>query len=233
MSTLDLLCFGAHPDDVEIGMSGSIAKHTSQGFRVGICDLTLAELSSNGTVTERQHEAQQAAQILGVQERINLKFSDRGLHMNQEDIIGTIAQVIRQYKPTYVYVPYEEDRHPDHGEAARRVKEAVFNAGIRRYQYGDEKDEAHKVKQVFKYIINGTVKPDVLIDISSHVNQKRASLMAYQTQFSPQEGQVETRLNTGFIDVVLGRDQWFGKMKNVAYAEGFMVEEPLLLPSFE
>lgn len=222
---VDILCFGAHPDDVEIGMAGTIAKHVQQGHSVVICDLTKAELSSNGSVEEREQEAIQAAQILGV-ERINLGFPDRGLHVTEERV-RTIVQVLRTYQPSVVFLPYEDDRHPDHGQATRLVEEALFNAGI--VKYASNEQAAHRVWQVYYYFINGFTKPDLLVDISEHIHTKRAALLAYKSQFTKQEGTVETRLNTGFINVIEGREQLFGKMKQVAYAEGFILKDPILL----
>ncbi|MEH7899796.1 bacillithiol biosynthesis deacetylase BshB1, partial [Bacillus pumilus] len=114
MKRLDILAFGAHSDDVEIGMGGTIAKYVKKGSRVGICDLTQAELSSNGTVESRQEEAKAAAAILGVSTRIQLTLPDRGLYVNDE-AMKDIAGVIRTYKPKLIFAPYHQDRHPDHG----------------------------------------------------------------------------------------------------------------------
>lgn len=222
---VDLLCFGAHPDDVEIGMAGTIAKHVQEGYRVMICDLTRAELSSNGSIEEREQEAFRAAQILGV-ERINLGFPDRGLHITEERI-RAIVQVLRTYRPKVVFLPFEEDRHPDHGQATRLVEEALFNAGIVKYDSSEK--GAHRVWQVYYYFINGLAKPDLLVDISDHIHTKRAALLAYQSQFTKDERAVETRLNTGFIESIEGRERLFGKMKQVEYAEGFKLKDPLLL----
>jgi bacillithiol biosynthesis deacetylase BshB1 len=228
-TSLDILCFGAHPDDVEIGMAGTIAKQVRQGYRVGICDLTLAELSSNGTVTSRQQEALEAARILGVSERINLGFPDRGLERNR-DVLGTIVSVIRQYRPSHVCLPFDKDRHPDHVMTTQLVEEAVFTANIGKYQWGTEQQENHKVATVLYYIINSTEKPMLLVDVTQTYQQKKASLLAYESQFAGGEGSVPTRLNTGFIEVVEGRDKWFGKLAEVTYAEGFIMKEPYLLP---
>ncbi len=123
-SNIDILAFGAHADDVEIGMGGTIAKYVQQGRKIVICDLTKAEMSSNGTVPLRQEEADKAAEILGVK-RISLDLPDRGLYMKAE-YINQIITVIRQYKPALVFAPFLEDRHPDHGNCAKLVEEAVF-----------------------------------------------------------------------------------------------------------
>lgn len=229
---LDLLCFGAHPDDVEIGMGGTIRKHVELGFKVGICDLTMAELSSNGTVTERQKEAEKSAEILGVSKRINLGFPDRGLELNR-DVLGSIVHIIREYKPIVIFVPYEDDRHPDHGMTTRIIEEALFTATIRKYQWSAaEKQSPHRVTQTYYYFINGFNKPNVIVDISAHIDVKRQALLAYQSQFTNQENGVKTRLNTGFIDVLEGREKLFGKILDMPYAEGFMVKEPIIMTHF-
>lgn len=226
---LDILCFGAHPDDVEIGMAGTIRKYAELGYRIGICDLTRAELSSNGNVTIRKEEADKAAHILGVKERMNVGFPDRGLELNG-DVLGTIVNVLRHYKPQTVFIPYEEDRHPDHGMVSKILEEALFTANIRKYQWGNEKqNDRHKVDQVFYYMINGLAKPQVVVDISDYIEVKKKALLSYQSQFVPSTKGVQTRLNTEFIDVIEGRERLFGKMIDVSFAEGFMVKEPIQL----
>src|SRR4051794_2323091 len=154
---LHALAFGAHADDVEIGMAGTIAKLTDAGKRIGICDLTDADLSSNGNVDLRKKEALQSAQILGVSYRTSLGIPDRGLYL-KEEYINRIVKVIRIYKPQIVFAPYFEDRHPDHGNCARLVEEAVFSAGIRKYET-DNNDLPHRVDKVYFYMINGYHKP--------------------------------------------------------------------------
>lgn len=225
---LNILCFGAHPDDVEIGMGGTIKKQVDIGYKVGICDLTLAELSSNGTVTQRQKEAEEASRILGVTERINLGFPDRGFEPSR-DLLGKVVSVIRKYKPEVIFLPYEEDRHPDHGMTTKLVEEAIFTSNIRKFQWSGEEEEAHKVSQVYYYFINGMAKPHIMVDISSYIDIKKKALEAYESQFMNSAGSVSTRLNRGFVEVVEGREKWFGKMIDVNYAEGFMVKEPMVL----
>jgi len=130
--SIDILAIGAHADDVEIGMGGTIAKWTNRGKKVVICDLTEAELSSNGTVEIRKKEAKNAVTKLGVKERVNLKIGDRGIRIT-DDQINQVAELIRMYQPTIIFAPYSIDRHPDHGHTSLLVTEAAFSAGIRRY----------------------------------------------------------------------------------------------------
>ncbi|PAE24462.1 bacillithiol biosynthesis deacetylase BshB1 [Bacillus sp. 7894-2] len=224
---LDILAFGAHADDVEIGMGGTIAKFASIGKKIGICDLTQAELSSNGTVEIRTEESLKAADILGVTIRETLNLPDRGLFYNQE-YIKKIAELIRKYKPALVFAPYMEDRHPDHGHCARLVEEAVFSAGIKKYETGGN-FAPHKVKNLHFYMINGFHKPDFLIDISSFMDKKIAGLESYQSQFARSTGSFDTPLVNGYIETVAARESLFGKQAGVQYAEGFKVKNPLLV----
>ncbi|MDU0070858.1 MULTISPECIES: bacillithiol biosynthesis deacetylase BshB1 [Bacillus] len=227
MVMLDILAFGAHSDDVEIGMGGTIAKYAEKGFRIGICDLTRAELSSNGTVETRKSEAALAADILGVSPRISLSLPDRGLFLNDEAIREAVT-VIRAYKPKLVFVPYQKDRHPDHGHAAEIVEEAVFSAGIHKYQDGNNQP-AHKVQNMYYYMINGFHKPEFVIDISDTMEKKIASLRAYRSQFTRSGQSVETPLTNGYIETVEAREKLLGKEAGVAYAEGFFSKRTLVL----
>ncbi|WP_264738390.1 bacillithiol biosynthesis deacetylase BshB1 [Cytobacillus firmus] len=227
LDNLDILAFGAHADDVEIGMGGTIAKFASIGKKIGICDLTQAELSSNGTVEIRKEESLKAAEILGVSVRETLNLPDRGLYFNQE-YIKKIAEMIRKYKPALVFAPYMEDRHPDHGHCARLVEEAVFSAGIRKYVTGSN-FAPHKVKSLHFYMINGFHKPDFLIDISAFMDKKAAGLESYQSQFAKSPGSFDTPLVNGYIETVAARESLFGKQAGVEYAEGFKVNKPLMV----
>ena len=224
---LDILAFGAHPDDVEIGMGGTIAKYASLGKNIGIVDLTKAELSSNGTVELRLQEAKRAANILSVSVREVLDLPDRGLLM-REEYIRQLVTIIRRYKPRIAFAPYFEDRHPDHGNCARLVEEAVFSAGIKNYQ-PDDSYPAHRVNQLFFYMINGFHKPDMVIDISLHMKTKIAALRAYESQFVKGIGAVDTPLVNGYIESVEAREKLFGKEVGVEYAEGFKSVKPLLI----
>jgi N-acetylglucosamine malate deacetylase 1 len=224
---LDILAFGAHPDDVEIGMAGAIATFTHQGYKVGICDLTKAELSSNGTVEIRQAEAQKAASVLSIDIRINLELPDRGL-LVESSAIDRIVNIIRRYKPAVVFAPYFEDRHPDHGHCSTLVEEALFSAGVRHYKT-DKKLGHHRVENYYYYFINGFHKADFMIDISNKMNVKIASLQAYESQFIKKDNGVDTPLTNGYIESVVSRERMYGKEVGVEYAEGFKSKKPLLM----
>lgn len=223
---LHILAFGAHPDDVEIGMGGTIAKYAKKGYRIGICDLTLAELSSNGTVEIRQQEAAKAAAILGVSVRINLGLPDRGLYRT-EDAIRRIVSVIRTYRPQVVFAPYWVDRHPDHGHCGALVEEAVFSAGIRRYESAQL--PAHRVNHLYYYMINACERPNFVIDISETIDAKLDSLRAYESQFTKTAESVDTPLTNGYIEMVESRERLWGKEVGVAFAEGFMTKKPIII----
>ncbi|UOE92316.1 bacillithiol biosynthesis deacetylase BshB1 [Alkalihalobacillus sp. LMS39] len=226
MNKVDILAFGAHPDDVEIGMGGTLYKYANLGYRTLICDLTYAELSSNGTVSERQEEAKQAATLLKTN-RVQLDLPDRGLMLAKESI-DKIVDVIRTYEPKLVFVPYPIDRHPDHGHCAALVKEAIFNAGIRKYETGQPLP-AFRVTRCFSYLINGFHKPDFIIDISESMEQKLEALKAYKSQFIATATSVQTPLTNGYIETVTARERLFGKEVGVQYGEGFLADGPILV----
>jgi N-acetylglucosamine malate deacetylase 1 len=224
---LDILAFGAHADDVEIGMGGTIAKYAEEGKLIGICDLTKAEMSSNGTVETRLEEAAKAAGILGVKVRKVLDLPDRGLFMKDE-YIRKIVEVIRLYRPAIVFAPYFDDRHPDHGSCARLVEEAVFSAAVRKYA-SEQELQQHRPAALYFYMINGFHKPDFAIDISGYMDKKVEALNAYESQFVKGSTTFETPLINGYIESVEARERLFGKETGVEYAEGFKSRKPMLI----
>ncbi|MFC0271627.1 bacillithiol biosynthesis deacetylase BshB1 [Metabacillus herbersteinensis] len=226
-SQLDILAFGAHPDDVEIGMGGTLAKYSQEGYMVGICDLTKAELSSNGTVSLRQQEAKAAGEILGISIRIQLTLPDRGLYLLDE-YIRKLVTVIRKQKPQIVFAPFNEDRHPDHANCAKLVEEAVFSAAVKNY-IDEENQPAHRIKSLHFYMINGFHKPDFVLDISETMSLKLNSLKAYSSQFETFLDTVETPLTNGYIETIVSRERLFGIDAGVTYAEGFRTKKPILL----
>lgn len=223
MSKADILAIGAHSDDVEIGMGGTLAKWIDEGMTAVICDLTKAELSSNGTPENRLIEAENAAGILGVNERINLDLGDRNITADIHTI-ERVVKVIRDVRPKIVFCPYYEDRHPDHIHAAKLVIEAVFSARIRKFKTGQE---PHKTI-LYHYMINGIHKPDFVVDITDFSEQKVSALSSYKSQFTPVDG-VQTPLTDDYIETVISRDKVFGKEVEVKMAEGFISDKPLLI----
>jgi bacillithiol biosynthesis deacetylase BshB1 len=226
--SVDLLVFGPHPDDLEIGAGGTIARHASLGLRVGLCDLTAGEMGSNGTPAERLREAEAARVVLGAVWRENLGWPDRRIGKDPAHLEEAIA-FIRQHQPRVVAVPYWSDRHPDHGAASAVLTEAVFNAGLRRYQAAGE---AWRAEWICYYFINDTADASFLVDVSGCYEQKRQALDCHSTQFQPDTSRASTRLNTPlFRQLIESRDAQFGARAGVRWAEGFVVREPLLRSS--
>lgn len=221
---LDILVFGAHADDAEIGMGGTIAKHSAAGYRVGICDLTEAEMSSNGTVELRRQEAADASAVLGLSMRSNLSLPDRGLQPNREQI-ETIVAEIRRWQPRIVFAPYWVDRHPDHIACSKLIEEAVFNAKLRNYMPGLP---SAQVDQLFYYFINDMENVSLVVDVTSTYEAKRNSLRAYRSQFdrSASGDSVETPLTNGYLERVEARDYLLGQSRGWSYAEGFAIKKP-------
>lgn len=228
MDRVDLLVFGPHPDDIEIGVGGTVARHAASQRAVGLCDLTLGELGSNGTVEERQKEAEAARAVLGAAWRVNLGWPDRGIGTSPSHVQDA-ASLIRRARPRVVALPHWHDRHPDHVDASRVLTEAVFNAGLRKYAASGE---AWKPALVCYYFINNAEEASFVIDVSDHYAAKRNALDCYVSQFrGSAAGAVPTRLNSPrFSQLIESRDAWFGAVAGVAYAEGFVVKDPILLP---
>ncbi|WP_339831130.1 bacillithiol biosynthesis deacetylase BshB1 [Paenibacillus sp. FSL R7-0272] len=226
--SLDILIFGAHADDAEIGMAGTIAKHTAAGLKVGVCDLTRAEMSSNGTVERRTEEAEQASRVLGLSCRTNLELPDRGLYVTPEHVEAVTAE-IRRHAPRIVFAPYWEDRHPDHIMCSKLVQEAVFNAKLRNYM---PDMPAVQVKETYFYFINDIGPTDLIVDITEHYEQKEASLRCYRSQFEQGAGIVSTPLNQGYIERVRARDSLLGQRSLIPFAEGFATITPYLVKQF-
>jgi len=228
MTPVDLLVFGPHPDDIEIGLGGSVASHVDLGLGVGLCDLTAGEMGSNGTVDERLAEAEAARQVLGAAWRVNLRLPDRALGTNDEHA-RAIAALVRRSRAKAVAVPYWSDRHPDHVAASRLLTEAVFNAGLRRYAADGE---AWKPEWICYYFINDSAVPSFVVDVSEHYETKRRALACHATQFTPAgQNAVATRLTSAtFQQLIESRDAQFGALAGVPFAEGFVVKQPVVRP---
>jgi N-acetylglucosamine malate deacetylase 1 len=225
---VDLLAVGPHPDDIEIGIGGTVAKHVALGHRVGLCDLTAGEMGSNGTVEERLAEAEAARQVLGVEWRVNLRLPDRALGLTAEQV-RAVAGLVRRARPRVVALPYWDDRHPDHVAASKLLTDAVFSAGLRRYP---AEGDAWKPEWVCYYFINDSAEPSFVIDVSDQYETKRRALACHVTQFKPSGGDaVPTRLTTSrFQQLIESRDAQFGANAGVAFAEGFIVKQPVIRP---
>lgn len=220
---LDLLVFGPHPDDLEIGMGGTIARHAAAGHSVGLVDLTAGEMGSNGTPDIRMQESDAARAVLGARFRENLRWADRRIGKDPAHLEEAVA-VIRRHRPRTIAVPYWSDRHPDHVAASEVLSEAAFNAGLRRYP---GEGAAWKADWLCYYFINDSAPPSFVIDVSAHYETKRRALDCHASQFRPPDAATAaTRLNTPlFRQLIESRDAQFGALSGCRWAEGFVVRD--------
>jgi bacillithiol biosynthesis deacetylase BshB1 len=219
------LAFGPHADDIEIGLGGTLARHTAHGHTVGLCDLTEAELSSNGTPEQRRAEATAAARVLGALWRENLCWPDGGI-ATTPSLVRSAVDIIRRHRPRTVAIPYWDDRHPDHVAASQVLRIAAFTSGLRRY--ATDADPWRPDWAVYYFINDGAV-PSFVVDVSDYYQRKREALACYASQFAPNEDTaVPTRLTTStFSRLIESRDAQFGALAGVAFAEGLIVREPV------
>jgi len=231
---LDILAFGAHPDDVELGCSGTIAKEISLGKKVGIIDLTRGELGTRGSVEIRNSESAKASQILGVSVRENLDMRD-GFFVNDEAHQLKIIEMIRKYQPEIVLCNAIDDRHIDHGKGSKLVSDACFLSGLRMIESecNGKKQSAWRPKVVYHYIQWKNLEPDFVVDISDFMEVKMESILAYGSQFyDPNSNEPESPISSkNFLDSVKYRAQDLGRITGVAYAEGYTVERYLTVNS--
>lgn len=224
---LDILVFGAHPDDVELSCGATIAKEISLGKTVGIVDLTRGELGTRGTAEIRDEEAAEAAKILGVSVRENLRFRD-GFFTNDEKHQLEVIKMIRKYQPEIVICNAVDDRHIDHGKGSKLVSDACFLSGLRKIEteLNGEPQQAYRPKLVYHYIQWKNLTPDFVVDVTGFMDTKVASLMAYKSQFyDPNSDEPVTPIATkNFKESILYRAQDLGRLINSEYAEGFTVE---------
>lgn len=234
MIKLDILAFGAHPDDVELGCSGTIAKEISLGKKVGIIDLTRGELGTRGSAEIRDKEAAKAAEILGVSIRVNLGFRD-GFFVNDEKHQLEIIKMIRKYRPEIVLCNAIQDRHIDHAKGSKLVSDACFLSGLRKIEteLNGEIQKAWRPKVVYHYIQWENIKPDFVVDISGFMQHKIDAVMTYDSQFYNPESKepVSPITSKNFLDSVTYRAQDLGRLVGVDYAEGFTVERYLAVNS--
>ena len=226
---IDILAFGAHPDDVELSCGGTILKEIHNGKTVGIIDLTKGELGTRGTVQTRATEASNAASILGVSFRKNLSFSD-GFIANDKAHQLEVIKLVRHYQPEIVLCNAIDDRHIDHGVASKLVSDACFLSGLIKIETKSLDSEAVQApwrpKSIYHYIQWKPLEPDFVVDISDHIDKKMESVMAYSTQFyNPNSQDPETPISSkNFVDSVRYRAADLGRLIGVGYAEGFNVE---------
>lgn len=234
MMKLDILAFGAHPDDVELGCGGTIAKELHLGKKIGIVDLTRGELGTRGSAEIRDKESAKAAEILGVSVRENLKMRD-GFFKNDEEHQLKVIEMIRKYKPEIVLCNAIDDRHIDHGKGSKLVSDACFLSGLRRIEtYHDgQVQEVWRPKVVYHYIQWKNIEPDFVVDITGFQNKKVEAIMAYDSQFfNPDTKEPVTPIATkNFLDSINYRAQDLGRLIGTDFGEGFTVERYLAVNS--
>lgn len=225
---LDIIAFGAHPDDVELSCSGVLAKEISKGKKVGIIDLTQGEMGTRGSKEIRAAEAKKAAEILGAEVRENLNFRDAFI-TNDEAHQRKIIEILRKYQPEIVFCNAIEDRHIDHGKASELVSHACFLSGLRKLEtkQNNKIQQAWRPKQVLHYIQWKEIKPEIVIDISGFMDKKLQVVKAYESQFYTQKtNEPETPISSSnFLDSVTYRAQNLGRLIGTEHAEGFTLEK--------
>jgi N-acetylglucosamine malate deacetylase 1 len=228
---LDILAIGVHPDDVELGCSGTLINEIKRGKKIGILDLTQGELGTRGTVETRYQEAANAAMLIGATIRENLKMRD-GFFKNDEEHQLKLIQVIRKYQPEIIIGNVLDDRHPDHGRAGHLISDACFLSGLVKIETRDEKGNVQqkwRPKYFLQYLQDWFHEPDMLIDISQVFEQRMKAIRAYTTQFSSDqkdEDGPQTYISTpDFLESVVARARMLGKRIGVKYAEGFLTEK--------
>lgn len=221
---LDLLAFGPHPDDVEIGAGGILARHASMGYQCGIVDLTAGEMASNGTVEERQTEAQKAKEVLGCLNRECLHLPDAHLETDRDSIYKVVS-ALRKYRPAVVLAPYyKDDRHPDHSTTGELVRRAAYLSGLLRFPV--EGEPFRPCKLLF-FLLSVQRKPDFILDVTSVYEKKEEAIRAHQSQFYHHRSDREPTLvnDPFFIRYIKSRDSYFGSLIGTAWGEGLVVND--------
>lgn len=225
MDRVDVIAFGAHPDDVEIGCGGLLAKEAALGHRVCIVDLTRGEMGTNGTVEERKAEGEAAAKILGAVWRKNLEIPDRHIERSEENL-AKVVEVLRLYRPTIILIPYWNDRHPDHVAASNLVTEAHFTSGLIKFL---PELKPYRPKEMLYYFLNYEQEPSFVVNVTDYYDQKRQAIAAHDSQFGRRNPMLPTVVNTRFPYRLESRDRHLGARINAQYGEGFVVRNLLAI----
>lgn len=230
---LDILAIGVHPDDIELGCSGTLINEIRRGKKVGILDLTQGELGTRGTAETRAEEARNAAAIIGAASRENLKMRD-GFFRNDEAHQIQLIEAIRHYQPEIIIGNILHDRHPDHGRAGHLISDAAFLSGLAKVETKDKNGQVQqkwRPKYFLQYMQDWYHEPDLLIDISDVFEQRMKAIEAYTTQFHTSAGNTEgpqTYISTpDFLDSVIARARMLGKRIGVKFAEGFITDKKI------
>jgi N-acetylglucosamine malate deacetylase 1 len=222
--TVDIIFFGAHPDDVELSAGGTAAKCVKDGLRIGIVDLTRGEMGTRGTPQTRKKEAQGAARVLGATFRQQLDFQDGNLQTGREQELQ-IIELLRIRRPKLVIAPWPDDRHPDHTRTGRIVTEASFYAGLKSLKTGAPE---HRPQTVLYYMQNYMVPPSFVVDVTAHWKTKMKSVAAYKSQFfDPKSKEPQTFISDPkFLEMIDARGRHFGALIGARYGEAFVTKQP-------
>ena len=230
--TLDVLVFAAHPDDAELAMGGTIARFANEGFNVGIVDLTRGEMGTRGSAETRQKEALEAAKILKTSIRENLLIPDGDIEITNDNI-RKVVMLMRKFKPKIVFAPYFSDRHPDHINASKLIKRAMFVSGLEKIKTSESEiaQRAYRPAKLFYYMQTYTFEPSFVVDISNFFETKMKAVWAYSTQFhNPESNEPETFISSPeFIDYVDARAKFYGFQIGKKFGEPFYCEEKIEL----
>lgn len=222
---LDILVLAVHPDDAELGCSGTIMRHIAEGKKVGIVDFTRGELGTRGTAETRDQEAADSARIMGLHARENLRFRD-GFFQNDEAHQLEVVRIIRKYQPEIVLSNALHDRHPDHGRAGDLADTSCFLSGLPKIEtlQDGQSQQAWRPKMIFQYIQDRYIQPDIIVDITPYIAAKIKAIQAFKTQFfNPEaaEGPATYISSPEFFESVMGRARDLGKAIGATYGEGF------------
>lgn len=226
---LDILIFGAHPDDVELACSGTIIKHIKQGLKIGVIDLTKGELGTRGNSETRRKETIEATKVLGISIRENMNFKD-GFFLNDESHRLDIIKKIRKYRPNIVITNAPSDRHPDHGRSSDLTIDSCFLSGLEKI---DTNQEFWRPKHIYHYIQFNNILPDFVVDITKEMDEKIQSILCYKSQFyNPDSNETETIISSeDFLDSIKYRAKDLGRQSDCKYAEGFITNQNLKVNS--
>ena len=226
-TNFDLMVIAPHPDDLEIACGGTIRKLASSGKSIVAVDLTRGEMASRGTPEIRSQESAKANVILGIKERVNLGIADSKVFNTFENQVK-IVKVIRQFRPQFVMIPYWECRHPDHYRSSDLSYEAIFLAGLKKHEDGEE---AFRPDRVIYFMLNTEFDPSFIVDITSQFEAKKAALMAYSSQFGEPANSKELTYIAGqpFLDLIETRNRYYGSQIGRKYGEAFLIKEKVEL----
>jgi bacillithiol biosynthesis deacetylase BshB1 len=224
---LDVLAIGAHPDDVELGCGGTLAKLSAMGYAIGILDMARGEMGTRGTPELRAQEAAAAAKILNLAVRDNLEMPDAHIHLNEESRLKMVRK-IRLYSPTIIFTHFWEDPHSDHVHTTQIVREAAHLSGLAKYD-AETSHWRHRPNTIAHFMFPRTVVPTFMVDITEFAEQKRAAIMCYKSQlYDPNSTEPATYLSdAGFVRRLESKQLYFGSTIGVGHAEGFFVREAL------